>query len=622
MAGHSGSTTPAAGGNPGCRDLAAAILATHAQVPESEWNASEELLEAAKPTLIALHNSARDGEISGASEVLAGIARLLGRGPFPAVSLHASIRGSLLPARLRPDRPVGPPEEDVLLHALSYAARSGQPPWPHGEVDLARLTTVVPALVGAIRCRMVPLRAAALRYVLAQLPRAGADLQRVLWRRAVWLVDSRCDNALALLLALTSADDPLVASLSESRQTSSAPDDPIPFARSDWATWQNAQTPVRLSGRIHGLRVHRRLVFADLHWDGRVAQLALENPRASEMRVGDLVTVRGSSTVSRTGQPTVFVDEVEFHQPGVPPAQERDNVSQVLWPVRAHLTDSDFTEAITPVLSDGYFGGSAMPFATWAAAAGRRQYLRVTTELALLQAVAAGTSRCYEIGPSFRNEGLRGQAAKEFLMLEAYASDLDLDGMASYAISLVRAVTAYSAPERTVAFDDAFQELAGVHPKDTAGIRHLAENLVPATAARTSDPDVLARRLWRSSIRRRLPGLALVSTIPGGSSPLIAGRGRDAQRLWLYADGIEIAEISRNERNPTTLADQFRQQFAQDPHPVHRDYRAVISMFEGGVPPCVGLGLSVTRLAEIAHLHAHDIPEPSRRPHGISTSGH
>ncbi|MFJ6136254.1 amino acid--tRNA ligase-related protein [Kitasatospora sp. NPDC092286] len=593
----------------GYNRLAAEIAATHATLPTTTWDAPAEMLDAA----CGLFTAERGGREDGADAVLAGIARILAHGPYPAVRLHAT-GCELLPPDIRPERPLGPPEEDVLLHAIALATSPGTEPWPHGPVDRESLSEAIPALAGAVPCRTTALRAVAVRYLLRRLPSADDRHRRWLLRRIAWLLDPRTDDAGTLLCRLTGPDDPLVARLGSQDREASPPDSSEPFPPAGWPCWQTEDGMLRLGGRILALREHRRLTFADLGWDGHTAQLAISRDLAAGLRAGDLVAVRGTRGISRTGQPTVFVTRLERREPGaVRAAPDALAATAVLRAVREHLAAAGFAEVITPVLTDGYFGGAARPFATWAAAAGRHQYLRVTTELALLDVIASGTSRCYEIGPSFRNEGLRGQPAKEFLMLEAYAVDFDLGGMTEYAVSLARKVTVHQGSLRRMSFDEAFREVSGVDLSDVPAIRALSDEHIPVTAARTDDPDILARRLWRSSLRHRLQGLAAIDGIPGPASPLIAGTGRAAQRVWLYVDGLEVAEVSRNERNTGLLAEAFQSQFADDPHPVHRDYRKAVDMFAGGVPPCVGIGLSVTRLAQLARRHATRLTVPSPR---------
>ncbi|MFJ7280609.1 amino acid--tRNA ligase-related protein [Kitasatospora sp. NPDC098663] len=572
----------------GLSTLADAIAATHDSTAPTTWDAPTELLGAAA-VLFTTHPA------DGADELLAGIARLLSHGPHPAVTLHAGA-----PAR-------GPRELDILHHALAAAAEPGRPPWPHGPADPARLAAATHALTAAIPCRLIALRAATVIHLLHLLPDTDGHLHRDLIRRTTWLLDPRTDDPTALLLTLTAPDDPLAPAPRSRTHTRERHPQPLPLA--DWDLWPAPDQVLTLSGRITAVRTHSHVAFADLAWDRHDAQLAFDPAAVADLHAGDLVTVRGTCSTSRTGRPTLFVRHLEHHEPGAPPPlPDSALLTPLLGPLRAHLAAGGFRETISPVLTDGYFGGAARPFTTWAHAAGRRQYLRVTTELDLLAVIATGTTRCYEIGPSFRNEGQRGRPAVEFVMLEAYAADLTLDQATAYLADLVTATTGLAVPLTRRTFDDAFREITGIDSTDTTAVRALASERTPYTAEHTDDPDRLARRLWRHSVRQQLRGLTAITDIPGPASPLIAGTGRQAQRIWLYADGLELAEIAANERDAARLARSFTAQFAADRHVAHRTYQHVIDLYDCGLPPCVGLGMSVTRLASL-----RPVPVPAQR---------
>ncbi|MGW3228676.1 amino acid--tRNA ligase-related protein [Kitasatospora sp. NPDC001095] len=573
--------------------LTDAITATHASTPPTTWDAPTDLLSAAA-VLFTTHLT------DGADELLAGIARLLGHGPHPAVSLHAdpSTRG--------------PRELDILHHALATAAEPGRPPWPHGTADPTRLAATTRTLTATIPCRLIALRAAAVLHLLRLLPDTGSLLHRDLLRRTAWLLDPRTDDPVTLLLTLTAPSDPLAPTPRSRARTGDRRPAPLPLA--DWAAWPALDQVVTLSGRITAVRTHSHVAFVDLAWDRHTAQLAFDPAIAAGLYTGDLVAVRGTCSTSRTGRPTLFVRHLERHEPGAPPPlPPATHLTPVLGPLRAHLAAGGFRETISPVLTDSYVGGSARPFTTWAHAAERRQYLRVTSELDLLAVIAAGTTRCYEIGPSFRNEGQRARPTVEFVMLEAYAADLTLDQATAYLADLVTAVTGLTAPLTRRTFDGAFHEITGIDPADTAAVHALAAERTPYTAERTDDPDRLARRLWRHSVRQHLRGLTAITDIPGPASPLIAGTGRQARRVWLYSDGLELAEIAANERDPALLAAAFSAQFAADRHLAHRTYQQVIDLYDSGLPPCVGFGMSVTRLAGLHPAHV-----PAQRPTSTS----
>lgn len=112
--------------------LAAEIAATHAAFPRTTWDAPRELLDAARGLF-----AADGGEVPEGADLLAGIASLLTQGPYRAVRLHGHTSGSPLPTAIRPERPYGPPEEDVLLHAITVSMAPGTEPWPSGQADLS-----------------------------------------------------------------------------------------------------------------------------------------------------------------------------------------------------------------------------------------------------------------------------------------------------------------------------------------------------------------------------------------------------------------------------------------------------------------------------------------------------
>ncbi|WP_250032497.1 amino acid--tRNA ligase-related protein [Paractinoplanes maris] len=564
-------------------ELVAAVAARHAGTATGgRWDAAAEIL----PLTSVLFSREIDADAYELRTIMAGIGTLLAHTDVATVPLF-SVGDPSVPEEHRPLAASGPPEADIFALALDRPERT------------------VWALTGTLRCRLRILTLIAAGYLLRRLASAAPGEHRNLLRRLAWLTDARVSDPVELLTQVAGSRDPLLRM--GNRGKTGAPADTGPWPFSGWAQWP-ATERITLAGRVSAVRAHRRTTFVDLTWDGRTAQLSMEAAVGGNIRAGDLLAVSGSTGRTRTGADTVFVEEVQRHRPSHtggarrPVGADRSAVelSDLLARLRPALAAERFLEAITPILTTSSFGGASRPFSTWSAATSETAYLRVTTELALLGLVANGWSRCYEIGPSFRNEGLRGDALKEFLMLEAYAVDVDLPEMADVVITLVGEVLEEPLKAEHVDFDVIFQRLSGVSTADVSGVQQLAKRLAPATAERTADPDVLVRRLWRGTYRHQLgEGLIVVRDIPGSGSPFIAGRGRSADRLWLYLDSLEIAEISRNELDPATLHERLEQALARDPYAVHRDYREVLDVFANGIPPCVGLGLGLGRLASV-----------------------
>ena len=78
-------------------------------------------------------------------------------------------------------------------------------------------------------------------------------------------------------------------------------------------------------------------------------------------------------------------------------------------------------------------------------------YLRIALELHLKRLVVGGIERVYEIGRTFRNEGIDATHAPEFTMLEAYQAYGDCRSIAEVTRQIV--VDAANALGRTVVPD-------------------------------------------------------------------------------------------------------------------------------------------------------------------------
>lgn len=101
----------------------------------------------------------------------------------------------------------------------------------------------------------------------------------------------------------------------------------------------------------------------------------------------------------------------------------------ILNSLRSFLNGRKFVEVETPILSPYSGGAAARPFSTHMLAQDANLYLRIAPELYLKQLIVGGLDRVYEIGKSFRNEGVDTTHNPEFTTCEfyqAYANYEDL----------------------------------------------------------------------------------------------------------------------------------------------------------------------------------------------------
>ncbi len=95
-------------------------------------------------------------------------------------------------------------------------------------------------------------------------------------------------------------------------------------------------------------------------------------------------------------------------------------------------------------------GAAARPFHTHLNAFDLEMSLRIATELYLKRCIVGGIEQVYEIGRTFRNEGVDSTHSPEFTMLEAYEAYGDYDTMAELTRALVLdAAAAATCPTRS-----------------------------------------------------------------------------------------------------------------------------------------------------------------------------
>ncbi len=223
---------------------------------------------------------------------------------------------------------------------------------------------------------------------------------------------------------------------------------------------------VAVTGRVIFLRNTGKLCFARLReGDGTELQVMLSQAVVGETRlddfkalvdIGDHIAVEGEVVMSRRGELSVqaarwqmaakalrplpnehrpLSDEARVRQRYLdmivrPEAREMVRAkATVLRALRETLHEQGYVEVDTPVLQLTNGGAAARPFRTHLNAFDQEMLLRIALELDLKRAVVGGVERVYEIGKTFRNEGIDSTHAAEFMMLEAYQAYGDYESM-------------------------------------------------------------------------------------------------------------------------------------------------------------------------------------------------
>jgi lysyl-tRNA synthetase class 2 len=304
--------------------------------------------------------------------------------------------------------------------------------------------------------------------------------------------------------------------------------------------------------------------------------------------------------------------------------------SKVLASIRRRLGAAGFVEVETPVLHPVAGGAAARPFVTHYNALHEDVYLRIATELYLKRCVVGGIERVYEIGRTFRNEGLSPRHNPEFTMLELYQAYADYNDMMLIFEDIVAGtaeelfgttVLPYQGreidltpPWRRATLTDLIAEHAGVEVELSMGaenLRRVASSLgVPFEP--WYGPGKLMLEIYEKTTEAALWGPVFVCDYPQEVSPLArAHRSKPGyvERFEPIVAGRELgnafSELNDPDEQRARFEDQERERALGDDEAMAIDWDYLRAL-ELGLPPTGGLGLGIDRLvmlyADVANI--------------------
>jgi lysyl-tRNA synthetase, class II len=213
---------------------------------------------------------------------------------------------------------------------------------------------------------------------------------------------------------------------------------------------------VRLAGRIMSMRLMGKAGFAHLQGNGKRIQIYVKKDVVGEpgfelfklLDLGDLIGMRGHLFRTKTGELSVWVEELFFLSKALLPLPEKwhgltdvelryrqryldliaNEKSRDVFVTRARIIQElrrffdarGYIEVETPMMHPLPGGAAARPFVTHHNTLDVDLYLRIAPELYLKRLTVGGFDRVYEINRNFRNEGIDTQHTPEFTMLEFY----------------------------------------------------------------------------------------------------------------------------------------------------------------------------------------------------------
>ena len=414
---------------------------------------------------------------------------------------------------------------------------------------------------------------------------------------------------------------------------------------------------VSVAGRITAIRRMGRSSFFDIRdGSGKIQLLFQDLDRFDEelrelfkdLDIGDIIGASGKLFRTRSGEPTLGVKKFVLLAKSLQPLPEKwhglsdvdtryrqrylDLIantevketfrvrSQVITAIRQFLDQRGFLEVETPVLQPSAGGALALPFTTHHNALNQDFYLRIALELHLKRLIIGGFDRVYEIGRTFRNEGVSTQHNPEFTMLESYEAYADYNDVMKMLEEMVfntyRQVKGagevkfgdstinFKPPWRRLSLRDAVKEYSGIdfvkYPT-VDGLRGKMQSL-NIEFDLNKNWAKLVDELLKTFVKPQLVQPTVIFDYPVSMSPLAKtkpGEERVAERFQAFAGGLEIANAYSELNDPIEQRQRFIEQLKErqgedeERWAIDEDFLLAL---EYGMPPTAGLGVGIDRL--------------------------
>lgn len=423
--------------------------------------------------------------------------------------------------------------------------------------------------------------------------------------------------------------------------------------------------PVSVAGRVMLLRDHGRIVFATIRdWSGDIQVISGD----LNVDVGDHIGVSGRVGRSDKGEISIFADSWKLTAKCLHPLpnkhlgltdsearvrqryldlivapESRQTLrtrSAVVHTLRMSLHERDFIEVETPMLQPIHGGANARPFVTHINVYDMRLYLRIAPELYLKRLCVGGVEKVFELGRTFRNEGVSFKHNPEFTMLEAYQAYADYMSMLDVARTLIQNAAQAALGGMVLVQDGVEYDLGGNWPVVSvheAISKAVGEEITAATpvellrkiAAAADvpfDPNWgqgdLVLEMYERLVEHATKAPTFYKDFPTEVSPLTRQHRQDprlAERWDLVAFGTELgtaySELIDPVEQRSRLSAQSLKAAGGDPEAMELD-EDFLEALEYAMPPTGGLGVGVDRLVMLltGRTIRETLPFPLVRP--------
>lgn len=322
--------------------------------------------------------------------------------------------------------------------------------------------------------------------------------------------------------------------------------------------------------------------------------------------------------------------------------------SRVVSELRNILNNNGYIEVETPILQPLYGGALAEPFKTHHRMLDIDMYLRIAPELYLKRLLVAGFPKVFELGKSFRNEGIDLTHNPEFTTVELYAAYFDAEKLKKFItealyelIKKINKKPSFTYKENMINFPKKipsidFWSVLERHAmimkpeslsREDMALQAKRYGLNPETH---ESKEKIANEIYSKVCRPKMIQPIFLTGHPLALSPLAksvsppfggeTAKENSADRFQLIIGGVEMvngfSELNDPLEQRKRMEDQekMREAGEKEAEPMDEDF---IEALEYGMPPAAGLAVSIDRLTMLlsdTQNIKEVIPFPTMKP--------
>lgn len=418
---------------------------------------------------------------------------------------------------------------------------------------------------------------------------------------------------------------------------------------------------VSIAGRIMAQRLMGKAAFCTIQDKTGRIQLYVAGKNIGDesyalfkkLDLGDIIGAKGIVKKTKTGEVTVFIDELILLTKNIRPlpvVKEKDgevfdafadkelryrnrHTDLLVTPgvketfmkrlaiiknIKSILDNKDFLEVETPVLVPIYGGGNAKPFLSKHNALDINLYMRIALEPYLKKLIVGGFDRVYEIGKVFRNEGIDKTHNPEFTLLELYQAYADFNDMMDITEEIFEQ-TALKVNNSTIAHYDG-KDIDLKRPFKRIKMVDAIKEYADLDVLNMSDDELkiyiekkggeikgdfnwglAINEIFELYVEEKLVQPTFVTHQPVETTPLCKPDYEDPrflQRFELFINGNEFANAYSESNDPvfqreTLYQQSLRRDVDDEVSPMDENF---VQAIETGMPPTGGLGIGVDRM--------------------------